>query len=146
MHIHPHTSAIAIIILAAQLPTGIATGASPKVKAWQFIGETASGITQYIDMDTLRKEHGYVRVRTLVDYKKPVWSVTSKKIFSEIDEQYIDCANRRSALLAAASFECGMARCRPKEDNKYDIKDLHFRSLARVESLDSNLFDLVCQK
>jgi len=87
-----------------------------------------------------------VRVRTLVDYKKPVWSVTSKKIFSEIDEQYIDCTNRRSALLAAASFECKMARCRPKEEHKYDIKDLEFRSLAKVESLDSNLFDLVCQK
>jgi hypothetical protein len=120
--------------------------AQQKLNGWQFIGEFESGVVQSVDMNTLRKERGYVRVKTLVDHKKPVWSVTSKRIYSEVDEHYVDCNNRMTALLAAASYECRMAKCGPKETYSYVNEPLDFRPITTAESLGANLHELVCQK
>jgi hypothetical protein len=145
MHLHAHAHHALIALCGALVVAASGSHAAPKARGWQFIGEFESGMVQYIDMDTLRKERGYVRVRTLVDHKKPVRSVTSKQIFSELDEQYVDCKARKSALLKAAAYECRMAKCAPKENFSYGNEPLEFKPVPVNESLASNLFSLVCQ-
>lgn len=120
--------------------------AQQKLRGWHFIGQYESGVTQYIDMTTIRKERGFVRVRILGDHKTPIWGVTSERILSEVDEHYVDCQRRAIALLAAASYECNMARCNPAESSSYKAQPLDWIPIPRHMSLSTNVFDLVCQK
>ena len=113
---------------------------------WQFIGEFEGGAVQYIDMDTLKKERGYIHVRTLVDYKKPVWSVTSKSVRSEIDAQYIDCSRKRFVVLETASYECHMAKCKPVDSYRYPFEESEFKPIRTESSHIGNIFSLVCQQ
>ena len=119
--------------------------AADKTKGWQFIGEFESGDKQYIDMSALKKERGYVRVRTMINYKKPVWSVTPKRISSEAGTDYIDCRNRRFMIIEAASYECPMARCQPKEIASYPFDINEFKPISSTSSQVGNVYDLVCQ-
>lgn len=133
------TSLFSLTLVVAHAQT------SSKLKGWQFIGKFGNGDVQYVDMESLKKERGYVRVRTLMDHKKPVWSVESKKILSSIDEQYIDCPRKRFAILATKVFECNMARCAAKESYKYPPSEAEFEPIKNDSSAAGNLHDLVCQ-
>lgn len=119
-------------VLSADKPTG-----------WDFIGEFESGDKQFIDMSALKKVRGYVRVRTMINYKTPIWSVTSKKIRSETGTNYIDCKNRRFMILESASYECPMASCQPKESSSFDEKE--FTPIPSASSQVGNAHDLVSQ-
>jgi len=133
------------VFYAAVLLTPIGAMAADKPKGWEFIGEFESGDKQYIDMSALKKERGYVRVRTMINYKRPVWSVTSQKISSETGTDYIDCKTRRFMILEAASYECPMAKCRPKESASYPYDEKEFKPISSTSSQVGNVFDLVCQ-
>ena len=135
-------SILSSVFLMTLAPT---TAAAEKLKGWQFIGRFESGDTQYIDMSALKKERGYVRVRTLVDYEKPVWSVTSENILSETGTDYIDCKKRRYLILETASFECRMAKCTPIESAAYPLDETEFKPISTMSSHVGNVFDLVCQ-
>ena len=126
------------------LSVGVASAAQPK--GWQFIGEFESGDKQYIDMSALKKERGYVRVRTMINYKRSVWSVTSKRIFSETGTDYVDCKGRRFMILEAASYECPMASCQAKENSSYPFDEKEFKAISSMQSRVGNVYDLVCQQ
>ena len=96
-------------------------------------------------MSALKKERGYVQVRTMIDYKKPVWSVTSKNVGSETGTDYIDCKNRRFHILEVTSHECRMAKCTPKESASYPFDEKDFKPITSVSSQVGNVYDLVCQ-
>ena len=132
--------ALAVVIALAS-----AAVAAAKPQGWQFIGRFDSGDTQYIEMSSLKKERGYIRVRTLIDYKKPVWSVTSKEIRSEAGTDYIDCKGKRFAILDAASYECRMAKCSPKESARYPFDETEFKPISTESSQIGNVYSLVCQ-
>jgi hypothetical protein len=112
---------------------------------WQFIGKFESGDSQYLDMSSLKKEHGYIRVHTLMDYSKPNWSVTSKKIWSETDTGYIDCKQKRFAVLEATSYECRMAKCASKEHYHFPVDAAEFNPIPANSSQVGNVYSLVCQ-
>lgn len=134
-------------ICAIALITAAAHGqqTSRKLHGWQFIGKFEGGTVQYIDMDALKKERGYVRTRTLVNHKTPEWSATSERILSSIDVQYVDCKQKRFALLASAEYECQMARCVPKENYSIPFNESAFSPITNDSSQAGNLYDLVCQ-
>lgn len=141
-----HNSSLGSILFLIWLATtSIAVLTTEKSKGWQFIGRFESGDTQYIDMSALKKERGYVRVRTMVDYTKPIWSVNSKKILSETGTDYIDCKNRRFLMLEGTSYECRMAKCAAKEDAKYPFDESEFKPISTTSSQVGNVFQLVCQ-
>ncbi len=115
------------------------------MKSWQFIGRFENGDTQYINTSESKRERGYVKVATLIDYKKPVWSYSSKRILSESGTDYIDCKSKRYFILSSLSFECHMAKCAPKNSAIYQFDEAGFLPITNMNSQIGNVFDLVCQ-
>jgi hypothetical protein len=141
----PALSLISILFFAILISMSTTILAAKNLKGWQFIGLFEFGDSQYVDMSELKRERGYVRVRTMVDHKEPIWSVTSEKILSETGTDYIDCKKRQFLILEVAFYECSMARCTAQESATYPFDESGFNAIPTKSSKVRNVFDLVCQ-
>lgn len=141
-----------LVIVLVMLSNHGFTQSPSSQRSWQFIGRFDNGTVQYIDMKSLRKERGYIRVRTLEDHKIPEWWANSEKILSSVTDQYIDCNNKRFAILSSEGYECHMARCIPKETFAVPFEKSEFKKITNIglevgeiSSEVGGLYALVCQ-
>lgn len=114
---------------------------APVYAEWVLIVETPSGMTEYVDPDTIRRKGDMVKMWVLFDYKTAQTSA-GDSYFSSKSQMEIDCPEERFRILAFTWFSGNMGNGKVIYSNSDESK---WRPVA-PGSVAKDLSSVVCSR
>jgi hypothetical protein len=85
----------------------LSLSSGPAYAEWVLFSETQTGLTVYVDPDTIRREGDLVKMWQLLDYKT-IQTVAGDSFLSSKTQSEYDCAGERMRVLEFMNFSGNM--------------------------------------
>ena len=121
----------------------LSLSSGPAYGEWVLFSETQTGLTVYVDPDTIRREGDLVKMWQLLDYKT-IQTVAGDSFLSSKTQSEYDCAGERLRLLEFMNFSGNMGSGR--QDVVSIVPDEKTWISIIAESPGKRLWKVACAK